>query len=91
MTTRTFKDLEVRIDPRRPMEPLIGNNRGIVRQKLARVHCCRPWRYVAREIRPANWRQVPPALRRGLLLCIVETLREYRTLFVDVQQGRVGE
>ena len=72
----------------RPIEPLIGDNRGIVRQKLGRIHCCTPLRQALRECRPANIRQASPALRRGLILCVIETLREYRSTYDYVRFGR---
>lgn len=74
------------INPDRPTEELIGDNRGIVRQKLGRIHCCTNWRDAYREIRSGikNWKAIPPELRRGLAKCVHDTLAEYRGTFVSV-------
>ena len=76
------------INPDRPIEELIGPNRGIVRMRLGNMHCMTPFREVARELRPKNIRDASPALRRGLLLCVYETLAEYRGTFLHVVNGR---
>ena len=74
----------MKLNPTRPTEDLIGNNRGIVRQKLARIHCMTSVLEAARECRPKSMRRVPVALRRGLAKCIMETLAEFRGTFVGV-------
>jgi len=76
----------------KPVEHLVGDNYGILRQKLGRIHCCtRPIdaiREITSEIR--NWDEVPRELRRGFYLCVIETLEEYRETYVAVMTGNLG-
>ena len=74
----------MQINPNRPVEELIGDNRGIVRMKLGNIHCMTSVLDAARECRPRNMRDVPVELRRGLAKCIMDTLAEYRGTFVGV-------
>lgn len=74
----------MRLNPCRPIEELVGANRGIVRQKLARIHCMTSVLSAARACRPRNMRTVPIAIRRGLSKCVLDTLAEYRGTFIGV-------
>lgn len=76
------------INANRPLEELVGDNRGIVRQILGRCHCCRPVMELAREARPKGMRSVPVALRRGWAKCVIETIAEYRETYFAVMTGR---
>lgn len=76
------------INPNRPVEDLIGDNRGIMRQKLGRIHCCTSIMNAARETRPRNMRALPVELRRGWVKCIADTLAEYRSTFYSVVNAR---
>ena len=75
------------INPDRPIEKLVGNNYGIVRQRLANVHVMTPILEQAREARPRGMRSVPVALRRGWALCVLETIEEYRGTYTAVVTG----
>lgn len=79
----------MKINPSRPLEDLIGDNRGIVRQILGRCHCCSPILKLAREARPKGMREVPVALRRGWAKCVIETRDEYRETYLAVMSGRL--
>lgn len=68
----------MRVDPKRPMEKLVGDNYGVVRLRCRNMHVNTPFRVAARECRPKNIRSAPPALRRGLLLAVMECLAENR-------------
>lgn len=96
----------MRLDPTKPVEELIGDNRGIVRMILGNVHCAQPLSEAARTVyaklhgkaRQATGqtlrealRTYPRPLRRGLVLCIVETLREYTADYRAVCSGRVAQ
>lgn len=78
------------INPARPIEELIGDNRGIVRMKLGNIHCLTHWRTAYRDIRAGitNWRNIPPELKRGLGKCVYETLEEYRGTYRAVVTGQ---
>lgn len=74
----------MRIDSNRPLERLVGDNRGICRQIINRdVHVgtsdINTVRYVLRSMK--SWRNIPVALKRGLILECVETARENRDLY----------
>jgi len=75
----------------RPMEELIGDNRSVVRMKLGDIHCMTPFREALRVCRPRNIHKMPSGLRRGLILCVKETLEEYRSTYLGVMSGRMGE
>jgi len=77
------------VNPARPFERLIGDNRGIVRQILGRVHCCAPLKEALLKSRPKRMRSMPVALRRGWVLCVLETRDEYRKTYFDVMGGRL--
>ncbi len=81
---------KLRIDPNRPMEELVGDNKRYVRWKLGQIHCMTNFREAARKCRLANRKDVPVALRRGLLKCVWDTLEEYRETYLSVMNGRVG-
>ncbi len=78
----------MRIDTGKPLEELVGTNRGIVRQRLGNIHCMTHPIAAARICRPRNMRRAPVALRRGWALCVLETLHEYRSTYVAVTSGR---
>lgn len=94
-----MKTKTLRINPSRPLEELLGVNRGIVRQKLGRVHCMTDWREAYRDIRRGiidragvdAWRDYPLALRRGLAKCVHDTLAEFRGTYVAVMSGNFSE
>ena len=72
------------LNPNRPLERLVGQNRGICRQIINRdVHAgmsdVSAVRHVLRSMK--HWRDVPVGLKRGLILECVETQRENRDLF----------
>ena len=77
----------MRINPDRPMEELVGDNRGIVRMKLGNIHCMTPFREAARICRPENIGLASSGLKRGLLKCVWETLQEYRETYRAVTGG----
>jgi len=79
--------LDLNINPERPLEELTGSNYGIVRQILGRVHCMSPVQEQLRECRPKDFRRVPVALRRGWVLCALQTIEENRDLFCSVMRG----
>lgn len=79
----------MRIDTSKPLDELIGANRGIVRQILGRIHCCTAPLAAARQVWPKGMRGKPKAIRRGLAKCILDTLREYRTMYFDVMTGNL--
>lgn len=82
--------MKIRINTARPIEELIGQNYGIVRQILGRVHVSKSVLQAARAARGRNMRKVPVALRRGWAKCVIETWAEYRQLYVDVVTGNLG-
>lgn len=73
----------------RPVENLVGDNRGMVRFRLGQIHCMTPVKEQLRECRPRNMRKAPPELRRGWVLCVLETIAEYRGTFVGVTSARL--
>ena len=74
----------------RELEPLVGTNRGMVRQRLANIHCMTPILRAARAARPdGGLRKYPVGLRRGWALCVLATLAEYRILYADVVTGNI--
>lgn len=90
------------INPAKPIEELIGDNRGIVRMILGNVHCSCPLSYAARAVYSklcAKRRETagltlrgalaeyPRPLRRGLALCIVETWDEYTQQYREIRYG----
>jgi hypothetical protein len=48
-----------------------------------------PMREAMRLCRPKNIRSAPPALRRGLLLHVIETHLKNRRLYIDVVSGNI--
>lgn len=68
-------------------EPLVGNNRGIVRQRLGCIHCCSSVLEAARHARPNGMRSVPVALRRGWVKCVIDTMEEYKSTYAAVMLG----
>lgn len=78
----------ININGHRPVEALVGANRGIVRQRLGNFHVGHSILAAARHARPASLRSAPVALRRGWVLCVLETWREYRGTYEHVMYGR---
>ena len=76
----------MKINPDRPLEDLVGDNRGIVRMRLGNVHVARSYLHAARESRPRNMRLMPVALRRGWAKCVLETWNEYRGTYNAVMK-----
>lgn len=81
--------MNLRINPERPIEPLIGDNRRYVRWKCGQLHCMTSLREACRQMRPRNILDASPALRRGMILCVAETMYGNRQLFQDVMAGRI--
>ncbi len=80
----------MRINESRPVESLVGNNRGIVRQRLGNFHVSNSFLAAARFARPnGGLRKYPVALRRGWALCVLETWKEYRNTYAAVMCGRL--
>lgn len=75
------------INPTRPMEQLVGSNYGIVRQRLANVHCMTRIREQLRLVRPKRMRDYPVQLRRGWALCALEAIAQYRSTYIGVSFG----
>lgn len=88
-TLKEIVMLNLRIDPERPIEELAGTNRRHVRWKLGNMHCMTPLSEAVRKCRPTNVSEASPALRRGLIKCVVDTLNEYRGTFLAVTGGRL--
>lgn len=84
-----WPEVKPTINPSRPIEPLAGDNRGIVRQRLANTHCMTRVLEQARIARPKGMRFVPVALRRGWALCVLEAVSEYRGTFVGVMSANL--
>ena len=68
----------------RKVEELAGVNRYTVRRRLGNIHCMTPIRDQLKLVRPAGIRDAPPELRRGWVLCVLETIQEYRGLYIGV-------
>lgn len=77
--------MNILISEKRPIEELVGANRGIVRQRIGNLHCMMRLIEVVREVRPSGLRKAPPSLRRGFVKCVADTLDEYRATYFDVQ------
>lgn len=73
----------------RPVEVLIGDNRGIVVQILGRIHVMESIFAAARAARPKNFRRIPPALRRGWAKCVIDTHLANRATYCAVMGGRL--
>lgn len=54
-----------------------------------RTHCMSSKLAAARAARPKGMRKMPVALRRGWAKCVVDTLAEYRGLYIAVNRGRL--
>lgn len=71
----------------------IGNNAGIIRQKVDRYHVGTKPLTVVREIYfsidPKTRRKIPRPLRRGLIKMILETHEENLKLYAAVMGGRL--
>jgi|3_EtaG_2_1085321.scaffolds.fasta_scaffold02460_3 hypothetical protein len=65
----------------RPVTRLSGSNRGMVRQRLGNIHCMTSIKQQLRHARPQDMRRATWELRRGWVLCVLETIREYRGTF----------
>ena len=83
--TKTMK-----INPKRPIEPLVGDNLGLVRHKLGNIHCMTNIREQLKLVRPKPMRSIPPALRRGWVLTVLETIAEYRSTYLAVTTGNMA-
>ena len=77
----------MKINPDRPLERLVGDNLGIVRQKLGNSHCELPLMDQVRACRIRDRRSAPVGLRRGLVLAVLETAAEYRETYRGVVSG----
>ena len=80
----------MRINQDRPVEELVGTNRGIVRQRLGVFHCGHSALAAARHARPNGMRNVPVELRRGWVKCVLDTWAEYRGTYVAVMTGNLS-
>lgn len=72
----------------KPVEELVGSNRGIVRQRLGNIHCMTSILQAARVARPCRMRNAPVALRRGWAKCVIDTMAEYRKTYIAVMAGQ---
>lgn len=77
----------------RPIEKLVGQNAGIVRQIVDRdVHVGRSYlsavRHVCSKLGNTPLRSIPVPLRRGLILAVIEEHRANREVFDYVMRGR---
>ena len=80
----------MKVNPNRPVEELVGPNRGITRELLGNVHCMRRVLDQAREVRPyGGLRAYPVELRRGWALCVLQTIRENRSCYIGVVTGNL--
>ena len=79
--------IRLNINTDRPIEELTGENRAMVRWKLGNIHCMTSFRDALKECRPEGVRKAPPALRRGLIKCVADTLNEYRGVYSQVTRG----
>lgn len=75
------------INESRPVEELVGANRGIVRQRLGNFHLSHSILQAARHARARNMRALPVQLRRGWALCVLQTWKEYRDTYFAVLTG----
>ena len=75
------------INPNRPIEKLVGVNHFITKKRVDRCHISLSLLQVAREARPTNMRKAPPSLRRGWVLCVMETHQANQGLFYQVVKG----
>lgn len=85
-----MKTTTIVLSPLRPLELLTGDNLGIVRQRLGRIHCMTEIRSQLRHARPVNFRRQTAdniGLRRGWALAVLSTVAEYRRTFVYVMNG----
>lgn len=80
----------MQINPKRPLEKLTGDNRGIVRQRLGNIHCMTSIREQLKTVRPKAMRSLPPRLRRGWALTVLETIAEYRSTYLAVTTGNMA-
>jgi hypothetical protein len=81
----------MKIDKSKPLEELVGINRGVVRQKLARIHCMTPIIDQARIACPTDLWDAPVELRRGWVKCVIDTIVEYRDEYTSVMLRRPTE
>ena len=80
--------MKIRINKDRQIEELLGQNYGITRQIVCRMHIGDSVLKVARAARPGPMRgKVPVALRRGWVKCVIQTHLENRKLYADVMNG----
>lgn len=78
----------MKINKNRPVEPLTGDNYGIVKHILGNVHCMSPIKEQLKRARPPKIRQVPPKLRRGWVQTCLEIIKENRELYTSVTTGQ---
>jgi hypothetical protein len=81
--------MKMQINENRPFEELIGKNYGIVRQRLANIHCMSTKLVQARAARPRGMRKMPVALRRGWAKCVLDTMNEFQETYRSVMTGRL--
>jgi hypothetical protein len=81
----------IKINPNRPLEELVGQNRWVVRHKLGRIHLANSLKHALRETRPKGMRTMPVELRRGWVLCTINTWNEFKNDWIAVTTGNLGQ
>ena len=74
----------MRINPKRPVEPLIGIIYRIVRIKMGNLHINASKLEAARHCRPKGVRKAPIALRRGWALAVLELHQKNMNLYKKI-------
>jgi len=77
------------INPNQPVEELVGMNYGIIRQRLANTHIGQSTLELCRIARPGPMKNIPVELRRGWAKCVLETIAEYRSTWIDVTSSNL--
>jgi len=81
---------DIFISRSRPLEELVGINRRVIRYKLGNLHVSHTLRAALKHARPNGMRngKCTVALRRGWVLCVIQTWREYQNTYCTVMSGR---
>ena len=101
MAKKRTKKSVLKINPKRPLEELVGRNLIQMRWKVDRYHVDTPiWQIYREIIRPIirktkkrgprskrHWSKYPPAIRRGLILVIFNQHHQNRQLYASVMKG----
>ena len=78
-----------RVDPSRPIEPLIGYNREAVERIVAGVHVSMPWSVACRAVyrvigKGGKLRAFPKPLRRAAWMLVADEHARNRRLYIEV-------